>query len=106
MFDLDLSRLHPSSVVHCETEDQALGLIRYLKEHHPKKVSNWEIDETNWDRYERDTVYYLYWGRTGTMKYGSIHKVNDHRVMEFDELIIYPDLETHISDLSIESLFG
>lgn len=106
MFDLDLSRLRTRSVVHCETEDQALGLIRYLKEHHPKKVSNWEIDETNWGRYEHDTVYYLYWGRAETMKYGSIHRVDDHRVMEFDELIIYPDLETHISDLSIESLFG
>lgn len=106
MFDLDFSRLNANSVVHCETENQALGLIRYLKEHHPKKVSNWEIDETNWDRYEHDTVYYLYWGRTGTMKYGSIQKANGNRVMKFDELIIYPDLETHISDLSIESLFG
>lgn len=106
MFDLDLSRLNNNSVVHCETEDRALGLIRYLKEHHPKKVSNWEIDETNWDRYEHDTVYYLYWGRIETMRYGSIHKANDYCVVEFDELIIYPDLETHLSDLSIESLFG
>lgn len=111
MIELNMNILndYPGAVVHCKTKDEAVHLLRYLKEYYPRKVSNWRGENTEWDVYKERTVYYVYWDRPGhQMLYGHTDSlVNTSCVVEFSTLICDTvDLPIQLSDMEIESLFG
>lgn len=107
--NMDVLLEKPGAVIHCKTDTEAYHLLKYLKKYYPNKVSNWRDSNTEWDVYEDDSVYYVYWERPGNkMLYGNINAVSYATpVVEFESLIrCVADFPIQLGDMDIESLFG
>lgn len=106
--NMDVLLGHPGAVVNCKNKRDAETLLKYLKTNYPDKVSNWRDGRADWEVYEDQTVYHVYWDNPRRkMMYGSINGSVHGKVFDFEELRFQiPDLQTELSDMSLMSLFG
>lgn len=109
MLDLSLILHNPRAAVHCSTYEQAEQFINYMRKHHHKRVSSWNLE--NWHEYGLDTCYSPYFEHPekSYMTYCPIehYKGRGFDIVEFVDLTrCHIELDTELSSESLDFLLG